>query len=86
MALAARTIAHAGGNCTFEIPPPPSQWLTAGNISVHIGDIPVFQDANNGWTYNDATMTTLRFHGSACERASGDPAPPTFVTFNCLAV
>jgi hypothetical protein len=81
-----RTIAHATGGCTFAIPPPPSSLLSRGNIVVRIGDNPIAQDANNGWTYTHAAWTSLQFHGSACESVRADPTLPTFVTFICLAV
>jgi von Willebrand factor type A domain-containing protein len=70
--------------CTFSIPPPPTTDGTTSrsNIQVMSNGRPIPQDANNGWTYTDATMTGLQFHGAACDEAR--VGSPVSISFLCL--
>ena len=84
-----RTLVMMAGTCTFSVPPPPTNDGTTsrGDIKVQgtIGgvktDIPM--DANNGWTFTDANMTSINLHGSACDSVTVGTTTSVTIVFNC---
>jgi len=84
-----RTLVMMAGTCTFSVPPPPTNDGTTsrGDIKVQgtIGgvktDIPM--DANNGWTFTDANMTSINLHGSACDSVMAGTTSSVTIVFNC---
>ena len=44
-------------------------------------DIPM--DANNGWTFTDANMTSINLHGSACDSVMAGTTSSVTIVFNC---
>jgi hypothetical protein len=63
-----------GAECQFAIPDPQPCEYSAGatrdriRMKVDAGQVP--QDAQNGWTYTDATHTAVEMHGAACDLAN----------------
>jgi hypothetical protein len=84
-----RTLVGMATTCTFSVPPPPTMDGTTsrGDIKVQgtVGgtkmDIP--QDANNGWTFTDANMTSVVLHGSACDQVTAGTITSVTIVFNC---
>ena len=40
-------------------------------------------DANNGWTFTDAKMTSINLHGSACDSVTVGTTTSVTIVFNC---
>lgn len=84
-----RTLVGMASTCTFSVPPPPTTDGTTsrGDIKVQgtMGgvktDIPM--DANNGWTFTDANMTSILLHGSACDSVTVGTITSVTIVFNC---
>ena len=73
------------GACTFAVPAPPGNDGTTSreDISVSADGMSVPQDSNNGWTYVDASHTSLTFHGSSCDAVLAGTIQHVFIVFNC---
>lgn len=73
------------GDCTFAIPPPPTNDGTTsrGDINVHGDATQIFLDPANGWTYLDARMTAVQLHGSACGAVQSGAIKTVFIVFPC---
>jgi hypothetical protein len=84
-----RTLVTMAGTCTFSVPPPPTNDGTTsrgdikvqGTINGVKTDIPM--DANNGWTFTDANMTSINLHGSACDSVTVGTTTSVTIVFNC---
>jgi hypothetical protein len=80
--------------CTFSVPEPPTSdgTTTRGNISVNATDTgagtvaTVPMNATNGWTYGDATMTSIVLHGTACVLWTDGTYSTITIVFQCLLV
>jgi len=73
------------GSCTFVIPPPPTTDGTTsrGDISVVGDSMYIVQDANNGWTYTDNTLTSVTLHGMACDAVRAGTISQVRIVFRC---
>jgi len=85
-----RTLVGMATTCTFAVPPPPTNDGTTsrGDIAVKVntsgGSMEIPQDANNGWTYTDANMTSVVLHGTSCDQVTNDTTVTSVtIVFHC---
>jgi hypothetical protein len=84
-----RTLVGMATTCTFSVPPPPTNdgSTSRGDIAVRgtTGGAPadIMQDANNGWTYTDANMTSIVLHGTACDQVTAGTTSAITIVFHC---
>jgi hypothetical protein len=85
-----RTLVGMATTCTFSVPPPPTDdgSTSRGDIAVKVntsgGAMEIPQDANNGWTYTDANMTSVVLHGSSCDQVTNDTTVTSVtIVFHC---
>jgi hypothetical protein len=82
------------GTCTFSVPVPPTSdgtttraHITVKAIDTAAGAVAVVpMDATNGWTYADQTMTSIVFHGRACELWTDGTYSTITIVFQCLLI
>jgi hypothetical protein len=86
-----RTVVAVASTCSFSVPPSPTSDGTTsrGDISVKTttangAGVEIPQDANNGWTYGDATMTSILLHGTACDQWKAHTITTVSIVFHCL--
>ena len=84
-----RTLVTMAGTCNFSVPAPPTTDGTTsrGDIAVRgtVNGTPttIPMDANNGWTFTDANMTSIVLHGSACDSVMAGTTSSVTIIFNC---
>jgi hypothetical protein len=78
-------IITVAGSCTFQVPNPPTNDGTTsrGDIAVKGDGTIIPQDANNGWTYSNANMTSVDLHGSACDAVKAGTVSMVSIVFHC---
>jgi hypothetical protein len=84
-----RTLVGMASTCTFSVPPPPTNDGTTsrGDIAVKgtsggaATTIPL--DGTNGWSYTDASMTSIVLHGTACDQVTAGTITTVTIVFHC---
>ena len=84
-----RTLVGMANTCTFSVPPPPTNDGTSREhiiVRAAVGgtvvNLPL--DANNGWTYGDAAMTSIVLHGAACDQVKAGTLTGITIAYLCL--
>ena len=80
-----QTLVGVATTCTFSIPPPPTNDGTTSreDISVNGNTGPILPDAVNGWTYSDASHTSITLNGTACADVEAGRITNVTIVFNC---
>jgi hypothetical protein len=85
-----RNLVGMANTCTFSVPPPPTNDGTTNREDITVkananGTLTLLpRDANNGWTYTDATMSSIVLHGPPCDQVKAGTLTGITITFNCL--
>ena len=71
--------------CLFAVPPPPTNdgVTSRSSIGVVVGSQQIPQDAMNGWTYTDTTLSAIQLHGASCDTVRNTDAAVS-VIFHCV--
>jgi len=77
-----------GGGCIFEVPPPPTVYVSRTNIAVKLRDEYVPRDTTHvaGWDFTSGAQTAVRLYGPPCDAARSTRASSVAVVFFCLPV
>ncbi len=75
-----------GGGCTFEVPMPPTSYVSRSNINIKLGDDYVPRDITHlaGWDFTSDAKTAVRLYGPLCDAARSGTASAVSVVFYCL--
>jgi len=87
-----RSLVSMANSCTFNVPAPPTTDGTTSRADIavkvtaggNVGDIP--QDASVGWTYTNASMTSIEFHGVPCDQWKAGSITSVTIVFHCHAI
>jgi hypothetical protein len=86
-----RMLVTTANTCTFSVPPPPTSDGTTsrGDIGVVAttaggATMDLVQNGNTGWTYADATQTSIILHGTACDQWKARTITTVTIVFHCL--
>ncbi len=79
------TLVSVATTCTFSIPPPPTTDGTTSreDIAVNGNTGPIPPDAVNGWTYSDASHTSITLNGTSCAMVEAGTITNVTIVFNC---
>ena len=80
-----QTLVGVATTCTFSIPPPPTNDGTTSrediSVTSNTGMIPM--NATDGWTYSDASHTSITLNGAACAAVEAGTITNVTIVFNC---
>ena len=92
-ATALQAVVGLTSTCMFVVPPPPTSDGTTNRADIGVNGtvtngsgamIP--QDANNGWTFTDATMKAILLHGTACNDWKTKAITGVTIVFHCRTI
>jgi hypothetical protein len=83
LSTALGTIVGQAASCTFDIGPPPDGTTVKG-LGVFGDGAPITMDPSNGWSFKDATMTTIVLTGSICDQVLSGKVHDVTVAFVCM--
>jgi hypothetical protein len=70
-------------SCTFNIGAPPDGTNTTG-LGVFGDGAKIPMDPSNGWSFTDATMTTIIINGPTCDQVLSGAVHDVTVAFVCM--
>jgi hypothetical protein len=83
LASALGTIVGQAASCSFNIGPAPDGTTTKG-LGVFGDDMTIPMDPANGWSFKDASMTTIILNGSICDQVMSGTVRDVSVAFVCM--
>ncbi len=82
LSAALGTIVGQAASCTFNIGPPPDDTTVMG-LGVFGDGAPITMDPANGWSFKDATMTSIVINGPTCDQVLTGKIHDVTVAFVC---
>ena len=77
------TIVGQAASCSFNIGPAPADTTTKG-LGVFGDGTPIPMDMTNGWSFKDASMTTIILNGTICDQVMTGTVHDVSVAFVCM--
>ena len=77
------TIVGQAASCSFNIGPAPVDTTTKG-LGVFGDGAPIPMDPANGWSFKDASMTTIVLNGTICDQVMTGTVHDVSVAFVCM--